>query len=173
MLNRQTVSSINVKANRRHGDLVSKIDEQRVALHRAHGMVKHIQDRMVGIDGTSQGEMDAISSKCEATHASVMISQHLTEQLMRFVINFPREIRDLLHDIVQADRRTYQAVLQIKATIAHSLSSLHASNIQLTNALGEYRVGVFRIYFVSNRSGFLTRKTFRQPDHSFASQLPL
>ena len=48
ILNRQTISSINVRTERRHGDLLSKIDEQRAALHRVNGMVEHIEDRMEG-----------------------------------------------------------------------------------------------------------------------------
>lgn len=160
MINRQTISSMNVNAKRHHGDLLSKIDEQRTALHRVHSVVEHIEDRMVGIDRTSQGKMDAISSKCEATHTSVMSLQHITDQLMGFVINFPQEICDLIHNTVRADWRTYQAVLQIQASLAHSPSSLHASNIQFTNALGEYRVCAFQICFVSTRSGFLSSQTF-------------
>ena len=142
---------MNVRATRRHGDLLSKIDEQRATLHRVHGMVEHIEDRMEGIDGTSRGELDAIKSKCNATHNSVMGLQHLSKQLMSFIINFPREIRDLL---VQSDWRTYQAVLQTQARLAHSPSSLHASNIHFTNALGEYRVRAFQSCFVFKQSGF-------------------
>lgn len=151
---------MNVRATRRHGNLLSKIDEQRAALHRVHGMIEHIEDRMEDIGGTSRGELEAIKSKCDAIHNSVMSLQHLTKHLMGFIINIPREIRDLLHNIVQADWRTYQAVLQIQARLAHSPSSLHASNIHFTNALGEYRVCAFQIYFVSKRSGFQSRKTF-------------
>ena len=136
---------MNVQARRHHGDFLSKIDEQRTALNQVHGMVERIEDRMVGIDTTSQGKMDAISFKCEATHASVMSLQHITDQLINVVINFPQEIRDLLHNIVRTDWRTYQAVLQIQARLAHSPSFSHASNIQLTNALGEYRVRAFQI----------------------------
>ena len=145
---------MNVRATRRHGDLLSKIDEQRAALHRVHGMVEHIEDRMEDIDGASRGELDAIKSKCDATHNSVMSLQNLSKQLMSFIINFPREIRDLLHNVVQADWRTYQAVLQIQARLAHSPSSLHASNIHFTNAIGEYRVRAFQFCFIFKRSGF-------------------
>lgn len=151
---------MNAGATRLHGDLLSKIDEQRAALYRVKSMVEHIEDRIEGIDGTSRGEMNAIKSKCDATHNSVMSLQHLSKQLMSFIINFPREIRDLLHNIVQADWRTYQAVLQIQARLAHSPSSLHASNIHFTNALGEYRVCAVQICFVSKRSGFQSRKMF-------------
>ena len=151
---------MNARATRHHGDLLSKIDEQRAALYRVNSMVEHIEDRMEGIDGTSRGELNAIKSKCDATHNSVMSLQHLSKQLMSFVTNFPREIRDLLHNIVQADWRTYQAVLQIQARLAHSPSSLHASNIHFTNALGEYRVRAVQICIVSKRSGFQSRKTF-------------
>ena len=146
MLNRQTVSSLNVRAKQDHGDLISKIAEQRAALHQVHGMVEHIEDRMEDVEATSQAKLDAISSKSDATHASVMSLRNLAEQVMAFVGTFPREIRDLLYTIMQADWRTYQAVLQIQERLAHSPSSLHDSNIQFTNALGEYRVHTFRSY---------------------------
>ena len=58
---------------------------------------------------------------------------------MGFVRTFPYEIRELLQSIVQADWRTYQAVLQIQERLARSPTTLHDSNIQFTNVLGEYR----------------------------------
>ena len=151
---------MNIRAERRHGDLLSKIDEQRAALHRVNGMVEHIEDRLEGIEGNSQGELNALKSKCDATHNSVMSLQHLSKHFLSFITNLPREIRDLLNNIVQADRRTYQAILQIQARLANSPSSLHASNIHFTNALGEYRVRAFHICFLSGRSGLQSRKTF-------------
>ena len=160
MLNRQTNSSMNVRAERRHGDLLSKIGEQRAALHRVNGMVEHIEDRLEGIDGNLKGELNAVKSKCDATHNSVLSLQHLSKHFLSFIMNFPQEIRDLLDNIVQADRRTYQAILQIQARLANSPSSLHGSNIHFTNALGEYRVRAFLIRFVSRRSGLQSRKTF-------------
>ena len=129
MLNRQTISSMNVRAERRHGDLLSKIGEQRAALHRVDGMVEHIEDRLEGIDGNLKGELNAVKSKCDATHNSVLSLQHLSKHFLSFIMNFPQEIRDLLDNIVQADRRTYQAILQIQARLANSPSSLHGSNI--------------------------------------------
>ena len=146
MLDRQTISLMNVRVKRNHGDLISKIARQRAALHQVHGTVEHIEDRMEGVEATSQAKMDAISSESDATHASVMSLRNLAEQVMAFVGTFPREIRDLLYTIMQANWRTYQAVLQIQERLAHSPSSLHSSNIQFTNALGEYRVRTFRIY---------------------------
>ncbi|KAL9117662.1 MAG: hypothetical protein Q9187_005799 [Circinaria calcarea] len=135
----QTVSSMDARAKQNHGDLISKIGEQRAALHQVHGMVEHIEHRMEGVEATSQAKLDDISSKSDATHASVISLRNLAEQVMAFVGTFPQEIRNLLYTIMQADWRTYQAVLQIQERLAHSPSSLHASNIQFTNALGEYR----------------------------------
>ncbi|KAL9117597.1 MAG: hypothetical protein Q9187_005866, partial [Circinaria calcarea] len=135
----QTVSSMGARAKQNHGDLISKIAEQRAALHQVHGMVEHIEHRMEGVEATSQAKLDDISSKSDATYASVISLRNLAEQVMAFVGTFPQEIRNLLYTIMQADWRTYQAVLQIQERLARSPSSLHGSNIQFTNALGEYR----------------------------------
>ena len=172
MLNRQTISSMNVRVKRDHGDLISKIAEQRAALHQVHGIVEHVKDRMEGVEATSQAKLDAISSKSDATHASVISLRNIAEQIMAFVGTFPREIRNLLYTIMQADWRTYQAVLQIQERLAHSPSSLHASNIQFTNALGEYRVLTLRFTSPQSMQIDESRDTFREPGHSFVPYFP-
>ncbi|MCJ1456069.1 hypothetical protein MMC28_006426 [Mycoblastus sanguinarius] len=135
----QTFSSINSRSKREHGDLISKIVENQAALLQVQGIVENTEGRMGGIKATSEARLDAMLSKSDATHASVMSLRTLGERILGFVRTFPREIRDLLQKILQADWRTYQAVLQIQEHLARSPTSLQESNIQFTNALGEFR----------------------------------
>lgn len=136
---RQAISMMHVKTKHDHGELLSKIAEQRAALHRVHSTTKHISDRLDSIEATSQVRVDAMRSSSEATQTSIITMYSLIEQIMSFVSGFPRDIRNLLHIITQGDWRTYQAVLQIQERLAHSPSSAGGSHIQFTNALGEYR----------------------------------
>lgn len=133
LLYRQTLSSINARTKQEHGTLMSKIAQQRAIMHQLHESVERIENR---IEGTSR----ALSSKIDETHLSVMSLRFLGEQIKGFIRTFPLEISDLLQSIVQADWRTYQAILQIQERLARSPTALHdSSNIQFTNVLGEYR----------------------------------
>ena len=135
LLYRQTISSINTRTKQEHGTLMSKIAEQRTTMHQLHESVERIENRLEGVESNSR----ALSSKVDETHLSVLSLRSLGEQIMGFIRTFPHEIRDLLQSIVQADWRTYQAVLQIQERLARSPTALHDSNIQFTNVLGEYR----------------------------------
>ena len=132
---RQTISSIDKRTKQQHGNLMSKIAEQRATLHHIHHSVECIENRMEGVESNSR----AISSKVDETQLSVMSLRSLGEQIMAFVRTFPHDVRHLLQSIMQVDWRTYQAVLQIQERLARSPTSLHESNIQFTNVLGEYR----------------------------------
>lgn len=114
---------------------MSKIAEQRATLHQVHDSIERVESKMEGVDSSCR----AILSKVEETQTSVMSLRSLGEQIMAFIRTFPHDMRDLLQSIMQADWRTYQAVLQIQERLARSPTSLHDSNIQFTNVLGEYR----------------------------------
>ena len=75
---------------------MSKIAEQRATLHQVHESVNRIESRMTGVEGISQ----AISSKVDETHLSVMSPRCLGEQIMAFIRTFPHDIRDLLYRIM-------------------------------------------------------------------------
>lgn len=135
LLHRQTISSIDKRTKRQHGTLMSKIAEQRATLHQVHSSVERIENRMEGMESSSR----AVCSKIDETHLSVTSLRSLGEQIKAFIRTFPHETRDLLQGIMQADWRTYQAVMQIQARLAQSPTSLHDSNIQFTDVLGEYR----------------------------------
>ena len=114
---------------------MSKIAEQRATLHQVHDSIERVESKMEGLDSSCR----AILSKVEETQTSVMSLRSLGEQIMASIRTFPHDMRDLLQSIMQADWRTYQAVLQIQERLARSPTSLHDSNIQFTNVLGEYR----------------------------------
>lgn len=114
---------------------MSKIVDQRATLNQVHKDVDRIKNGIDGVESSSQ----AIRSKVDEIHLSVTSLRSLGEQIMAFIRTFPHDVRDLLQSIVQADWRTYQAVLQIQERLARSPTSLHDSNIQFTNVLGEYR----------------------------------
>lgn len=135
LLHRQTISSIDTRTKQQHGTLMSKIAEQRATLHQVYSSVERIENRMEGMESSSR----AICSKIDETHLSVTSLRSLGEQVVAFIRSFPHEIRDLLQVITQADWRTYQAVMQIQERLAQSPTSVHDSNIQFTNVLGEYR----------------------------------
>ena len=126
---------MNTRTKQEHGTLMSKINDHRTALGHVHNYVERIDTRMEGVESSAR----AICSKFDETHLSVTNLRSLVEQIMAFINIFPHDIRKLLQGIIQADGRTYQAVVQIQERLARSPTSLHDSNIQFTNVLGEYR----------------------------------
>ena len=127
--------TIDTRTKQQHGTLMSKIAEQRAKLHQVQSSVERIDNRMEGMENNSR----AICSKLDETYLSVTSLRSLGEQIMAFIRTFPHEICDLLQGIMQANWRTYQAVMKIQERLAQLPTSLHDSNIQFTNVLGEYR----------------------------------
>ena len=114
---------------------MSKIAEQRATLQQCHESVERIESTVESVESNAR----ALSSKVDEVHLSVTGMRSLGEQILAFMRTFPQDIRNLLQNIMQADWRTYQAVLQIQERLARSPTSVHDSNIQFTNVLGEYR----------------------------------
>ena len=113
--------------------------ETRAALHQVQDVVDRVENKMdVAVNMAGAG-LGIISDRADVIHTSVVSLKDLTHQILEFMQKFPGEIRDRLQAIVQADWRTYQAVLRVQEQIARSPTHLQASNIQFTNALGEYR----------------------------------
>ena len=104
-------------------------------VQRSVGNIEHQMDKLVAV---ADANTKAIAGKIEAIDTSVVSLRTLGYQLMEFLKTFPRDIRDVLQKIMQADWRTYQAVLRIQEHLARSPSSLNESNIQFTNGLGEH-----------------------------------
>lgn len=155
MIDSGTVSSSNTGARQNHGELLSKIAEQRVALHNIQSKVEYIESQMEVDGAPAQAKLNAISLKSDATHASMISLRSLAEQFVALCREISHEVREFLQSILRADWRTYQAVLQIQDHLAHSPSSRHDSIIRFTNALGEYRVLIFRVSFSLSEREYL------------------
>ena len=134
----QTLSSFNLRANRQYGELESKVVEHTSALGQIKGSVGNVENKMDRLVAVTDANTKAIADKIEATSTSVVSLRALGYQLMEFLKTFPQEIRDVLQKIMQADWRTYQAVLRVQEHLARSPSYLKESNIQFTNGLGEH-----------------------------------
>ena len=133
---KQTISSMKSQITRDHDDLMSKFLDHRAALQNIHGIVQSIETRM---EATSNFHLKAMNYHNNVMNISVINLRSVGEQILSFLNYFPSEIRSLLQSIVRANRRTYQAVLQIQEHLSQSPTSLHDSNIRFTDALGEYR----------------------------------
>lgn len=92
--------------------------EQRAALHQVHSTVERIESRLNDVETTSRAKLDNISSRGDTLHRSVNSLSSLAEQVKAFISSFPQEIRSLLYTIIQADWRTYQAILQIQERLS-------------------------------------------------------
>lgn len=130
---------MDARTKKDRSELISKVQENRSALRDVHNIVDSIEGRMEVIEATSKANSEAILVEKETMNASMVSLRNLGEQILNFLRSFPKEIRALLQGIMQADWRTYQAVLQIQEHLARSPTFLHDSNIRFTNALGEYR----------------------------------
>ena len=89
-------------------------------------------------DETKAG-LQTLSNRVDSSNTSIASLITIGDQILAFVKSFPQEVRGRLRAITQADWRTYQAVLRLQESISQAPTSLHESNIQFTNALGEYR----------------------------------
>ena len=112
--------------------------EHTSALGQVQKSVGNVEHKMDKLDAVTDANMKAIAGKIEAINTSMVSVRTLGYQLMQFLKTFPRDIRDVLQRIMQADWRTYQAVLRIQDHLARSPSFLNESNIQFTNGLGEH-----------------------------------
>ena len=134
----QTLSSFNLRAKREYSELESKIVEHKFALGQIEKTVGSVEHKMDKFEAVVDTNTKAMVDKMEGINTSVVSLRTLGYQIMEFLKTFPRDIRDVLQNIVQADWRTYQAVLRIQEHLARSPSSLDESNIQFTNGLGEH-----------------------------------
>lgn len=100
---------------------------------------KDLENKVDTTASAAQISMQTISNKIDASYTTLHNLKTIVGHILNFVKTFPQEIRDRLQALTQADWRTYQAVLQIQERISRTPSTLHESNIQFTNALGEFR----------------------------------
>ena len=171
--NRNTLSRMDSRNQKKHSDLMSKAAEHRAALHKVQDGIVQIEDKMSragaafdrrldGIENdmsqareASSRRLDGMGAKIGDTQASVMSLRSTGEQILKFLRTFPREMRELLENILRTNWQTYQVLLRIQQSTTRSPTGLLESNIRFENALGEYRelpYEFFRHWEVSTRA---------------------
>ncbi|KAL8880392.1 MAG: hypothetical protein Q9198_002189 [Flavoplaca austrocitrina] len=167
----QTLSSIDHRKKQMYNAL-EQIDEQvRAASGQAQSAAQRLNDMMDNTAHKTEAQLHDLSIKVNLSNASIVNLRNIADQVMSFVKTFPQEIRDRLQAITQADWRTYQAVLQIQNDISRTPNALLESNIQFTNALGEYRSLPYDVFNKINRlkqpfEGFLRAQFKGKPGES-------
>ena len=116
-----------------------KIAEHRATVLHVQRQVESLKDNMTEEGTATRARLDAISSDTNATQASVTNLRTLAEQIAGYIRTFPQNVRDALQGPMQSNWQMYQILLQIQRATSRAPTSLHASNIRFTNALGEYR----------------------------------
>ncbi|KAL8951486.1 MAG: hypothetical protein Q9222_002540 [Ikaeria aurantiellina] len=135
----QTISLMNHRTKHELNVSRARDDEHRVALKDIQNAVKDLDIKMSSTAVAAEGGLRTLSDKISESNTSVHSLRSIGEQILDFVKTFPQEIRARMQTIAQADWRTYEAVLQLQEHVAHAPTSLHDSNIQFTNVLGEHR----------------------------------
>lgn len=136
---RQTLSKMNSRIAREHGELLSKIAEHRTTLAHVQKQVESLKDNMIEERTATGARLDAISSDTNATQASVTDLRTIAEQITGYIRTFPQNVRDALQAPMQSNWQMYQILPKIQQAISRGPTSFCASNIRFTNALGEYR----------------------------------
>ena len=129
---------MNTRATKEHGDLMSKIAQQRASLQGIQNQVEQLKDGLNDQAAANRARLDAISSTTDATQASVLGLRSLGDQIMQYISTFPRDIRDLLRKILRSNWQIYQVLLLLEAKIAPNPTMLLGSNIRFEDALGVY-----------------------------------
>ena len=116
-----------------------KIADHRATVLHVQKQVESLKDNMIEEGTATRARLDAISSDTNATQASITNLRTLAEQITGYIRTFPQNVRDALQGPMQSNWQMYQILLQIQRATSRAPTSLHASNIRFTNALGEYR----------------------------------
>ncbi|KAL8671359.1 MAG: hypothetical protein Q9168_004141 [Polycauliona sp. 1 TL-2023] len=136
---RQTLSSLNHRTKEGFGASKSRDDQHKAAVERLQSTIEHSKDAMDITADETKANLHTLSDQVDSTNTSIASLASIGDQILAFVRTFPQEIRERLQAITQADWRTYQAVLRLQESISRAPTSLHDSDIQFTNALGEFR----------------------------------
>lgn len=136
---------------------MSQAAEHRAALHKVQDGIGQVEEKISRAEavfderlGNVENDIskarenydrrfDEIGDKIEDTKTSVMSLRSAWEQILRSVGTFPREMRELLQNIVRANWQMYQVLLSIQQSTSRSPTGLLESNIRFEDALGECR----------------------------------
>lgn len=135
----QTLSKLHARTKSQHGDLMTKISEQRATLQDVQKEVGQLKDNVKDEATTIHTRLDAISSTNDSIQASVLSLRGLSDQMKRYIGTFSRDIQDLLRTIMWSNWQMYRVLLQIQANTAPKPTMLIESNIRFEDAMGDYR----------------------------------
>ena len=116
-----------------------KIAEHRAIVLDVQMQLESLQVNVIEEGTATRARLDAISSDTNATQASFTSLRTLAEQTAGYLRAVPQKFRDALQAPMQHNWQMYQVLLQIQQATSRTPTSLNASNIRFTNALGEYR----------------------------------
>lgn len=135
---------------------MSRAAEHRAALHKVQDGIVRIEKKVVRADSVFHQRLDSIendmpqamrssdrhfheiSAEVEVTNTSVTSLRSTGEHILRCLRTFPREMRELLQNIIRANWQMHQVLLNIQQKIDRSPTALLESNIQFEDALGDY-----------------------------------
>lgn len=88
---------------------------------------------------STNSRLDSISSSTKSLQTSVLSLRDIGQQVINFLETFPKEIRELLHKILQMNFQIYSLLLHSQSNIGTSPTLLLESNIRFEDALGRVR----------------------------------
>ncbi|KAL8858791.1 MAG: hypothetical protein Q9178_004708 [Gyalolechia marmorata] len=125
----QTISSLCHRTKQEYSASKVRDEEHRAA-------IKQVQSAVGTAATETESGLQTMSNKINSSISSL---KTVVDLIQDFVDTLPQGIRNRLQEIIQANERTYQILLQIQQHISSSPTSLQESNIIFTNALGEHR----------------------------------
>lgn len=126
-------------SKKEHEDLIIGVADTRAGVDRLHEKIGYLSNDLREADTTGREKLDALSAKADTTQASIMSLRSLGEQVMDYIGQFPKEIRDFLRTILQSNWQIYRVLLQVQQHISQNPTGLLDSNIKFEDALGEYK----------------------------------
>ncbi|ERF68437.1 hypothetical protein EPUS_03755 [Endocarpon pusillum Z07020] len=135
----QTISQLSSRSKKEHEDLMTDVTDTRAGVNRLSEELGHLSNDLLKADTAGREKLEAVFAKADATQASIARLRSLGEQVMGYVGQFPKEIREFLRTILQSNWQIYRVLLQVQQNISHSPTGLLDSNIKFEDALGEYK----------------------------------
>ena len=127
------------RSKKEHEDLITDVADTRAGVNRLYEELGHLSNDLRNADTAGREKFEAVFAKADATQASITRLRSLGEQVMGYVGQFPKEIREFLRTILQSNWQIYRVLLQVQQNISHSPTGLLDSNIKFEDALGEYK----------------------------------
>lgn len=130
---------MNSRSKKEHEYLTTEVADTRAGVDRLHEEIGYLSNELREADTAGREKLDALSAKADTTQASITSLRSLGEQVVGYIGQFPRDIRQTLRAILQSNWQIYRVLLQVQQHISHSPTGLLDSNIKFEDALGEYK----------------------------------